>query len=264
MKYAHLQLNNIQTIIAHGAVNIFRLFTLTFNLIYLTLTPIKTKIKAMRIPFSKLNNKELYALGLRTDEIITRRSIDEMGIKVYYDDFKDAFIKYEAGMQHENVSAGIVSQADGERDDAYQGFEGNLKNYIYFPDQEIKSKVVELLGKISKFGPRVIYRKYKEETTIILSIISMVENGYMDLINRTHTDVWFKLLKEKQDKFEKTLREHTKAQSENEIESATSVRPKLVISMRNLLTFMPLHHKVTQNNDLDEVIKQLTVELARF
>ena len=218
----------------------------------------------MNVRFSKLNNKELYALGLRTDEIITPRPIVEMGIKVYYDDFKDAFEKYEAGMQHENISANIVSQADGERDDAYQGFEGNLKNYIYFPDQEIKSKVVELLGKISKFGPRVIHRKYKEETTIILSIISMVENNYMGLMNQTHTDVWFNLLKERQTNFEKTLREHTKAQSEDEIESATSVRPKLVISMRNMFTFMPLHHKVTQNNDLNEVIKQLKVELARF
>lgn len=218
----------------------------------------------MRVSFSKLNNKELYALGLKTDEIISRYSIEQIGIKVYYDVFKTAFKKFEVGVQHENISSSIISQADGERDEAYLGFEGNLKNYIYYPGQEIKSKVVELLGKISKFGEKVIHRSYKEQTTIILSIISMVEDNYMGLINQTHSDVWFNLLKEKQGKFEKTLREHSKAQSENEIESASSIRPKLIIAMRNMFTFMPLHYKVTQNKNLDEAIKQLRVELARF
>ena len=218
----------------------------------------------MRVPFSKLNNKELYTLCQRIDEIIWRYPIDTMGLRLYYDEFKLAFEKYEIGVKQENESASIVAQADAERDDAYQGFEGNLKNYIFFPDQDIKSKLVELLGKISKFGSRVIYRKYQEETTIILSIVSMVEEGYMDLMQKTHTDVWFNLLKEKQEKFEQILDEHTKALSENELESATSVRPKLVISMRNMLTFMPLHYKVTLNEDLDMVIRQLTVELEKF
>ncbi len=218
----------------------------------------------MRVPFSKLNNKELYTLCQRIDEIIWRYPIDTMGLRLYYDEFKLAFEKYEIGVKQENESASIVAQADVERDDAYQGFEGNLKNYIFFPDQDIKSKLVELLGKISKFGSRVIYRKYQEETTIILSIVSMVEEGYMDLMQKTHTDVWFNLLKEKQEKFEQILDEHTKALSENELESATSVRPKLVISMRNMLTFMPLHYKVTLNEDLDMVIRQLTVELEKF
>jgi len=218
----------------------------------------------MRVSFSKLTNKELYALASKTDEIICRYSIEQMGIKVYYDVFKAAFGKFEVGVQHENINASIISQADGERDEAYLGFEGNLRNYIYFPDQKIKSKVVELLGKISKFGERVIHRSYKEQTTIILSIISMVEDSYMGLINQTHTYVWFNLLKEKQEKFEKTLGEYSKTQSDAEIKSASSIRPKLIIAIRNMFTFMPLHHKVTQNKNLNESINQLKVELSGF
>jgi hypothetical protein len=239
------------------------MFCISIKIIYFSFSK-KPKINVMHLSFSKLNNKELYTLGLRTKEIILPRPIDEMGLKVYFDAFTEAFTRYEAGMQNENEHGGVVSQADSERDDIYRGFEGNLKNYQNYPDEELKRKVNELLNKMAKFGPRVIHRKYKEETAIIVSIINIVESGYMDLMSQTHTDVWFNLLKEKQTKFENTLREHTKALSEDNVESASTVRPELVEAMRNMFTFMPLHHRVTKNTDLGEIIKQLKVELGRF
>lgn len=218
----------------------------------------------MQIAFSKLNNKELYALALRTNEIIAPGAIDEIGLRFYYDAFKTAFDKYETGMQHEKDSAEQVGLADDARDDAYYGFEGNLRNYLFYPDDTLNAKIKELLAKMAKFGTRVPEKKYKVETTIILNVINIVENGYTDVMTQTHGDVWFDLLKEKQTNFEKTLREYTKAQSEDDIESATSARPELVNTMRNMFTFMPLHYKVTQNTELGEIIAQLEVELDRF
>ncbi len=218
----------------------------------------------MQIAFSKLNNKELYTLGLRTKEIISGSPIDEIGLRFYYDAFIKEFDKYEKGIQHESISGEKVAVADDGRDDAYYGFEGNLKNYLYYPDKELKSKINELLSKMTKFGPRVPQQKYKEETATILQLKSIVENGYMDLLKQIHGDVWYNLLIEKQENFEKTLREHTKAQSENNIESATLIRPLLVNAMRNLFSFMPLHYKATQNEDLGKIISQLEVELGRF
>lgn len=218
----------------------------------------------MRIAFSKLNNKELYALALRTDEILSPGPIDDMGLRFYYDAFKTSFGKFETGMQHENLSAEMVQLADDARDDAYYGFEGNLRNYLFYPDEELKAKIKELLAKMAKFGKRVPERKYKEETTIILSVVNIVENGYMDTIERTYGTPWFNLLKETQANFEKTLREHTKAKSEDDVESATNARPELVDSLRNLFSFIPLHYQATKNENLGKIVSQLQVELGRF
>lgn len=218
----------------------------------------------MQISFSKLNNNQLYTLGLRTNEVIEPRPIDEMGLRLYYDTFKEAYDKFVKGIQHEKISAEIIPKKDKLRDRMYLGFVGNLNNYLYYPDDKIVKEIKELLAIIAKFGPRVVRKTYAEETAIILKVINLVENYYLELMTKTQSNVWFNLLKEKQADFENTERQYAKALSEDNIESATSVRPELVDAMREMFTFMPLHYKVTRNKDLGKLIALLEKELSRF
>ena len=65
--------------------------------------------------------------------------------------------------------------------------------------------------------------------------------------------------------FETTLRAYNAQKSDaDEVDAATSVRPRLEEALRKLLTFLPMQAEVTGNSSLNELVKQLEVEVSRF
>ncbi len=219
----------------------------------------------LNVPYSRLQNDDLYALALRTDEILAPRPIDEMGITLYYNNFKKNYEKYKQSMQHISSNAKAVQLKDGVRDDYSRSFIRHIENYLCYPDEAIRKRVTELLQEIYKHGPNIQKRSYKKETTILETIIAKIEAEFMDLMEQTQAMVWLNLLKEAQTDFEKTLREYTKNKKDDEkVDAPTTVRPDLVGAMRKLFTFLPMQYELTGNEELGQIIEQLKVELRRF
>ena len=122
-----------------------------------------------------------------------------------------------------------------------------------------------MLAEIDKHGKQFYRKSHKDETAILEYIFKVVEEMFSDFIVETHTDVWYNFLKAAQIDFEKTVRGITKGKAEEgDVESASNVRPGLIEAIRDLFTFLPLHYKITQSEQLGKLIAQLDEEVKRF
>ena len=217
------------------------------------------------IRFSRLNNDKLYTLALRIKEILDQYPAEELGIFLYVKNFVDEFIKYKKAIQRLRADLKIIGEKDGVRDTFSIAFRNHVKNYINHPDAEISAKAEKLLAEIDKHGKQFYRKSHKDETAILEYIFKVVEEMFSDFIVETHTDVWYNFLKAAQIDFEKTVRGITKGKAEEgDVESASNVRPGLIEAIRDLFTFLPLHYKITQSEQLGKLIAQLDEEVKRF
>ncbi len=217
------------------------------------------------INFSKLNNDKLYTLALRIREILDQYPAEELGIMLYVKNFIDEFVKYKEAMLRLSTGLKIIGDKDAVRDTFSIAFRSHVKNYINHPDEETSKKAAALLVEIDKHGKQFYRKSHKEETAILDYIFKVVDEMFSSFVVEIHADIWYNFLKDAQADFENTVREVTKGKAEmGDIESASTVRPELIGAARNLFTFLPLHYKVTKNEQLKTLIAQLDEEIKRF
>ena len=83
----------------------------------------------IEIALSKLSNKELYTLGSRIKEGISKYDTKALGIKMYADNFELKFDKYRVSFEKQHVSAELISIKDENRGDYYIALRNHTRNF---------------------------------------------------------------------------------------------------------------------------------------
>ncbi|GET29091.1 DUF6261 family protein [Prolixibacter sp. SD074] len=217
----------------------------------------------IEIALSRLKNNALFTLCKRIYELILSVKTEEMGIDFYFGRFEEAYAGYKAAMEKSVLSADEIAEKDSFRDQMWSALRIHVKNYLRHPS--LGAKAATILDEINKNGKRVAQQSYEAESAIIQNLSETLESGYGGDLAAMHADEWLTLLKDANTDFETTLRAFNAQKSDaDEVDAATSVRPGLEEALRKLLMFMPMQAEVTGNNGLNELVKQLEVEVSRF
>ena len=80
------------------------------------------------IPLSDLNNQELLTFGKRMSKIFSSVNTEQLGIKLYVDNFEERFSVYTQSFNKEEVSAAEISQKDAYCDDYYIALRAHVRN----------------------------------------------------------------------------------------------------------------------------------------
>lgn len=219
----------------------------------------------LQVTFSKLNNNELYALGLRTKELLTPVNSQELGIKNWVQKFNTSLNDYKESIEKSPTSAQSVSLKDSVRDDNFVGFKNHFKNLAAHPDDEISNSAKKIVKLIKHVGWVANESSYKVETAQMEQLFAECDNGLAQIINTLGGEIWYNPLKTSQIDFEKSLRSFTSQKAEDRlIVSPTEMRPVMIEALRNLFMFLPMKYEMSQNSELLNLINQLQVELDRF
>ncbi|GET24735.1 DUF6261 family protein [Prolixibacter sp. NT017] len=217
----------------------------------------------IEIALSGLKNNVLFTLCKRIYELILSVKTEEMGIDFYFGRFEEAYAEYKAAMEKSVLSAAEIAEKDSFRDRMWSALRIHVKNYLRHP--LLGAKATPILNEIDKYGKQVVKQSYEAESAIIHNLTETLESGFTDDLAAMHADEWLSLLKDANTDFETTLRAYNAQKSNaDEVDAATSVRPGLEEALRKLLTFLPMQAEVTGNSGLNELVKQLEVEVSRF
>lgn len=217
----------------------------------------------IEIALSKLKNNALFTLCMRVNELIMSQKTPEMGIDLYFDRFVAVYTQYKAAMEKAVLSAADLAQKDSFRDRIWVALRIHVKNYLRHPI--LASKAQAVLAELDKYGQVIYAQGYESETSIIQNVTTTLESQFANDLAEMHADVWFNLLKEANTDFETAQRTYnTQTTEAKEIEAATTVRPELEDALRKLFTFLPMQAEVSGNSDLEQLVKQLEVEVSRF
>ena len=219
----------------------------------------------INVSFSKLSNNSLFTFSEMVYELISPTPVTELGIELYFKEYVPKYEKYKKAMLKAKKVMKILGNKDQKRDKDGLNFRRHVKNYTNHPNPEIAAQAKLLLTEIDSHGKDFYKKKYEEQTAVLKYIFKIVDEKFADFILTIHADDWYNILKESQKDFEETRIELTKSNAEflNE-ESPSHIRPDLIEVMRNLFAFLPLHFRVTKNEQLGKIIDQLITEAKRY
>lgn len=217
----------------------------------------------MNISLSTLKNNSLFTLGLRINELVSKRITPEMGIDYYYNLFNKAFQEFKAAMEQAVFSAAELAEKDSFRDQMWVALRLHVKNYLRHPEESAAAQ--RILTEIDKYGSKIYSLSYESESAIIQNVCATLGNDFSSEMAAINAMVWFDLLVQANNDFEAAQRSVNQDKiTANETEAATNVRPELEKAIRNLLAYIPMQAEVSGNAELQQLVKELEVETSRF
>ncbi|MBN1252013.1 MAG: hypothetical protein JXR51_01680 [Bacteroidales bacterium] len=217
------------------------------------------------LSFSRTGTRELFTLGTRIKELLSNYNAEELGIKLYVDNFNEKYQTYKNSIEKQEISADVLTQKDSLRDNYFLALRGHLRNFRYHPDDAKKENANKIIAILNKEGENIHRAAYKTETAALISIINEIENTSNGMLEDLNAAEWFNLLKQAQNDFEESLKKYSENKAEiQKVSSASDNRKSFEESMRKLFMFLPMQYEMTSNTELDNLIRQLQVIADRF
>lgn len=220
----------------------------------------------IRISLSSLDNNELLTFSLRVEELTEDVDADALGFRLYLDNFNTTAIAYKISSEKQSVSAKKVEELDSRRDGFYVALRSHLKNWHQqHPETTYRNNAKKLIDILNKDGKKIYRENYRVETAALIKIFKEVDVNWLPILNDLAGTMWYDFLKTAHVDFEAALKKHTKDIAESKkTKSASNARKPLEDALRDLLKFLPLHHKMTKASALGDLIDQLQVAADRF
>jgi hypothetical protein len=219
----------------------------------------------IKISLSKLVNSELYTLGIRIRKVLEKFNAEELGISLYVSKVLKALGVFETSVEQHNASADNVAHKDSVRDDFFKALKMYFGIFRYHPDNEKQKKAQKLFDILNRDGSRIYLAGYNTQSASFRKIIKEIDSSYMNDIEALGAGEWYGLFKDSQIGFENTLAEYTAQKAdESLIESASDNRKQFEEALRKLFMFLPLHYEMIENEDINNLIRNIQAETDRF
>lgn len=222
--------------------------------------------QTISIPITSLDNNELHTLSIRINDLFSDVDADALGIRWYVDDFTANASVFWNSNDKQTVSAKELAIIDGKRFGFYIALRNNVDNcFEYHPEAGLRKDAKKLIDLLNIDGKKLYSESYKIKSASLTKIIKQIDKKWLAKLEDMSAAMWYNFLKPAHTEFEVAVKKLTKDKSENDkIESATNTRKPLEDSLRDLLTFLPLHSKKTKSPELDDLIGELQVAADRF
>lgn len=217
------------------------------------------------IALSTLDNQQLFTLASRVETVIAKKDTAALGIKPYSDNFISKLGEYKTSFKKQAVSAEMIAQKDGVRDNFYIALRNHIRNHDYHPDADRREKAKKLMAVLNQHGNQIYAESYSVETAAIEAIIAEFDKNHLETLEALGATGWYNFLKNAQADFENAIHGISEQKAESaKVASATQVRSGLVDAMRKLFAFLPLHYGISKSPELAQLIGLLQAEADRF
>lgn len=217
------------------------------------------------IAVSLLSNAELYSFSAQVNDLLTPVDTQNLGIKVYSDNFSAKFGVYQQAYEKPPVSAREIVQKDALCDGYFIALSTHIRNYRYHPDASIRLKALKLLDILHKEGKRVYSLPMNKQSAALTAAINSIEATALADVEALEAGTWYAFLKEAHSDFLQTVSQVTGNKAESDqIAPASMARKDLEEAIRRLLTFIELQYGITEAAELNQLLAQIQAVADRF
>lgn len=219
----------------------------------------------IKISISKVSNQDLYTFGDHIRKLLSKFNVELLGILLFVQRFLQALTIFEASIEKQTASSEAVSILDSLRDNYFVALKGHLRNFEYHPVAEKRKKAQAIYDIITKEGEYIHKKAYSTQSAAFRAAIKEIDANYMEDIESLFAGEWYQFFKEAQRIFDEAIIKHTEQKADEKlIASATESRRDLENSLRTLFSFLPMQHELTQDNDLEDLIRKVQAEADRY
>ncbi len=219
----------------------------------------------IKISLSKVSNQDLYTFGDHIRKFLSKFNVELLGILMFVQRFLQALTIFERSIEKQTASSEAISILDSLRDNYFVALKAHLRNFEHHPDAAKRKKAQTIYDILTKEGEYIHKKGYSTQSAAFRAAIKEIDAKYLEDIELLFAGEWYQFLKEAQRVFDEAIIKHTEQKAdEATIASATESRRELENSLRKLFAFLPMQHELTQDNDLEDLIRKVQAEADRY